>query len=485
LSGSGFSTTTFCNSLALIGNHLYCGGNAGLLDGLISGSTVSFSVITSTGLSPVQSDFGSCTFGANVSVASPDTVYHCTGGAADTLYASGAGPHTWAVMSGPAFISGSGDTVTVTSTANATLILSSAALAVCGSDSDTVTIIVPPADTIASNSPLCSGGNLQLSANGYAGTTYSWHGPNSFSDTMYNPAISNVPLNDSGFYTLTETFHNCVSTDSVHILIKPTPAMPIATSNSPLCANDTLQFTINNLQLSNTYQWHGPNGFSQTISDPAIDNIPLSDSGKYIVKASLNGCVSEPDTIDVRVNQLVTPTVTISSSPAIIPAGHVDTFTANTTDCNSPTYQWYRNGIAIAGATTNPYTDTLATGDHISVQVHCAPCASPDTVSSNMLTTTGVTSPRPAPYMERVTVWPNPVGEILNIEIVDQAANNGYAIKLFDVVGRIVCEGMMTSPGLSKGVVISTIDTHNFSKGTYLLEITDSNGNRVMKKIVK
>lgn len=471
LSGSSINTSTTGNSLALIGNHLYCGSNVGLLDGLISGSTVSFTVITSSGLSPVQNDFGSCPFGANVSVAMPDTVYHCAGSPADTLRAGGAGLHTWAVLSGPASISGSGDTVTVTSTGNAQLILSSAALAVCGSDSDTVTIIVPPADTITSNSPVCSGDSLHLAANGIAGTTYSWHGPNSFTAIAKISYRANAVAADSGYYAVTETVDGCVATDSVHVSIKPIPAKPNATSNSPICVTDSLQLNATDSTTGVSYLWTGVNSFSSTLSNPTRTAMIFSDSGKYMVTASLNGCTSEADTIDVAVEALVTPTVTILSLPPLIPAGHTDTFTAVTTNCSSPAYQWYKNGIAIPGATTNPHVDSLAAGEHISVQIHCAPCASPDSVSSNELSPTEVNNEQLT--VNSVNVYPNPVTNELYIGGAEKCS-----IHIFDIVGREVYSGSINQNK-------EAINTSSFSRGTYILRLTANDGVVIIRKIAK
>jgi hypothetical protein len=300
-------------------------------------------------------------------------------------------------------------------------------------DSVNVSVSPAPSANFSSNSPLCAGDTLHFTGSMQSGVTYNWHGPNNFSDTIYNPSVNNAPLNDSGYYVLSASNAGCSATDSVHVVINPTPASPIATSNSPLCANDTLQFTINNLQLSNTYQWHGPNSFSQSIYDPKIFNVQTNDSGKYIVKATQNGCASKPDTIDVVINPTVTPTVNITSMPAIIPAGHMDTFTAHTTNCSSPAYQWYLNGNKIIGATSSSYIDTLGAGEHISVTVHCAPCASPDSVLSNMLTTTGVSSLQFA--VCSLTVWPNPSAGAFNVR-----SGEAGALQLFDMVGKVVAQ---------------------------------------------
>jgi len=339
-------------------------------------------------------------------------------------------------------------------------------------DSVMVTVVPPLIQSAGSNSPLCPGDSLKLNAlDTLAGINWQWHGPNSFSDSISDPQIYNIAPADSGNYIVTATLANCSASDTLHVTVKPVPAKPTATSNSPVCETDNLQLNATDSTTGVTYFWTGANSFSAALQNPTRTSVVFSDSGKYMVKATLNGCTSKPDTIDVAVNQLISPFVTITSVPAIIPVGHIDTFTANTTNCSSPAYQWYKNGTPIPGATTNPYADSLAAGEHISVQVHCAPCASPDIVSSNELTTTAVTSP--SEKLGEVTVWPNPVTDELYIE----AAEN-CIIHILDVLGRTVYNGMMNN---NKEV----INMSGLSNGTYILEITNSNGERVMKKIVK
>ena len=64
--------------------------------------------------------------------------------------------------------------------------------------------------TATSNSPINAGGYLQLSATG--GTDYSWTGPNGFSSTEQNPAISSANPFYAGVYTVTATGGGCTAT---------------------------------------------------------------------------------------------------------------------------------------------------------------------------------------------------------------------------------------------------------------------------------
>ncbi|MFN8358086.1 MAG: hypothetical protein U0Y10_26725 [Spirosomataceae bacterium] len=66
----------------------------------------------------------------------------------------------------------------------------------CSNSATTSVVVYPkPSITIASNSPVCEGTTISLSASG--GTTYSWAGSN-FSSSLQNPQASATTLSASG-----------------------------------------------------------------------------------------------------------------------------------------------------------------------------------------------------------------------------------------------------------------------------------------------
>ncbi|MBE7174412.1 MAG: gliding motility-associated C-terminal domain-containing protein [Williamsia sp.] len=77
---------------------------------------------------------------------------------------------------------------------------------------------IPQHYTISSNSPACSGSNLQLDADGGAG--YVWTGPNGFYDNVSYAHIYYCTRADSGtYYVQIRSLGGCVRTDSVHVMI--------------------------------------------------------------------------------------------------------------------------------------------------------------------------------------------------------------------------------------------------------------------------
>ncbi|GAB3915521.1 hypothetical protein GCM10028826_30750 [Mucilaginibacter boryungensis] len=122
-------------------------------------------------------------------------------------------------------------TYTVSITAPGCSVTASAATAV-------VVNQIPIAPTAGSNSPVCVGDNLNLTASGIAGATYKWTGPNGFSSTLQNPIISNASANAAGTYSVTVTVNSCTSAAATTKVIMSKPEQAIAGNDQVVCVNN-------------------------------------------------------------------------------------------------------------------------------------------------------------------------------------------------------------------------------------------------------
>jgi|AntRauTorcE11898_2_1112593.scaffolds.fasta_scaffold00222_2 hypothetical protein len=75
---------------------------------------------------------------------------------------------------------------------------------------------------------------------------------------------------------------------------------PQASSNSPLCEGETLQFTAADVEGA-VYSWNGPLNFSSSEQNPQIENATPEHSGTYEVTIELGGIESEPSVTEVVV----------------------------------------------------------------------------------------------------------------------------------------------------------------------------------------
>jgi gliding motility-associated-like protein len=233
----------------------------------------------------------------------------------------------------------------------------------CTSPTVSVSVLIspPPATPIAgSNSPVCSGQTLNLSAVTITGASYAWSGPNAFASSVQNPSISNATTSSSGIYSVTATIGNCASpVGTVSVLVNPTPAAPVAGSNSPLCVGSTLNLTASTIG-GGIYNWAGPNTFTSSTQNPSITTITSAEAGTYSVNSTVSGCTSPDGTVTIVIN-----------SPAIVSAGSSQTVCANNANIilsgssSTGAAQWSSSGTGsfTPNNTTLTATYTPSAGD--------------------------------------------------------------------------------------------------------------------------
>jgi gliding motility-associated-like protein len=149
----------------------------------------------------------------------------------------------------------------------------------------TITVNAKPNTVASNNGPLCIGSTIQLNAT--EGTTFSWAGPNGYTSTEKNPAISNAALNMSGTYTVTATSNGCTTTSQT--VLKVLDPIDISTNfnSATICEGTGVQLFV---QGGTTYSWLPIEG----LSDPTSANPIASpkETTLYTVTASNGGCTA-------------------------------------------------------------------------------------------------------------------------------------------------------------------------------------------------
>ena len=242
----------------------------------------------------------------------------------------------------------------------------------------------PPVTPVLTNTgPLCSGNTLQLNATTASpGTaTWTWTGPNGFTNTIFNPSIPNVTTAASGDYFATVTINNCTSTPGkTAVVINPTPATPIITTNSPVCSSNTLTFTNTNSISGVTYNWTGPNNFISADLNPSIANITLTAAGDYTVKATLGAC-SAQTVIPVVVNETPAIGSTSKTDPTQCASATGSITLTGLSATKTYTVSYTKNGTPASKTITadgngNVLIDALTSGTYDNLQVAINNCSS-------------------------------------------------------------------------------------------------------------
>jgi len=210
---------------------------------------------------------------------------------------------------------------------------------------------IPVNPVVSSNSPVCTGATLNLTASSSGAISYSWTGPNGFTSSAQNPSRTGMLAADAGTYTVVaRSVSGCTSSSTTTVVINTAPAAPTVSSNSPICAGASLTITVTSPLGATNYHWTGPN-YNATTTAPSITLNGSGQTGTYSVTATEGTCTSLPATVAVVVTPL--PTVNITSVQCPTPP-------ATLCGTGATTYLW-NTGATTACVTVTPTTTTMYT----------------------------------------------------------------------------------------------------------------------------
>jgi hypothetical protein len=129
------------------------------------------------------------------------------------------------------------------------------------------------------------------------------------------------------------------------------PSSPtITASGSTFCSGGSVTLTSSS---SSGNQWYLN---AAKISGATSQSYTTSTAGTYTVKVAMTGCdlTSSKTVVTVNSNP-ATPTIKAQTSTSFCSGGSVSLI-VSATSCTGCKYQWYSNGKAISGATSNVYT---------------------------------------------------------------------------------------------------------------------------------
>lgn len=154
----------------------------------------------------------------------------------------------------------------------------------------------------------------------------------------------------------TDTISGCydIFTDTLK-LVKQSAQISAIPENLTICEGENIEFTASSNQDVN-FLFYNNNIELTNTTDSTYSATNFVEGDKVFVKATLNGCSQNSDTLEVSVNPL--PVVSFTSEPtnAEICDGESITFTANGADL----YQFYIDGTPITGmTTTNTFTSSV------------------------------------------------------------------------------------------------------------------------------
>ena len=231
-----------------------------------------------------------------------------------------------------------------------------------------------PPQIVTTNAPVCLNQTIDLfEAAPYAVTSYSWTGPSAFTSTLQSPIRTVATTAFAGTYSVSVTHNGCpANVSTVNVIVNTLyPPAPFDSSSGPVCqgVNLNLYARPDTTGGTFTYYWTGPGGFTSTLQNPVITNVPATGAGTYWVIDTMGACPSVATPVTVVVTPLDTPKIVISAIPGdTVCYGQMVNFTSVVTNGGySPTFQWLDGPTTpIVGAMSDYYsTSTFALGTAI------------------------------------------------------------------------------------------------------------------------
>ena len=318
----------------------------------------------------------------------------------------------------------------------------------CSSPPATIDVAIDYTPTLSAaftNSPVCSGDTLRLTAQSVNGVTYNWTGTGGFSSNQPNVTLANSAIADSGLYIISVTLGNCTSIpDSFRVIINALPASPtVSASRDTICISDTAQVCVSG--TFDHYQW---NTVLQGNSGDTTQCIYVLNAGDYYLTVTdTNGC-STTSTPHLQVYTYPATSVSI-----VVQGDTLSSFGATS-------YQWILNDTDIAGANSSIYI-AKRTGNYSVRIVDHNGCIS--TSSSTYVVVNGIADIISTRYLD---IYPNPASTILNVRYSGPVEGN-CTLALFDILGN----KLMEQPLYFNVAGNRQLDVSYLPRGMYLLQL--------------
>lgn len=164
------------------------------------------------------------------------------------------------------------------------------------------------------------------------------------------------------------------------IRVSPYPVINALSSNSPVCAGDSLKFSVSSNTANAEYTWAGPSGYTDTGVNAELLNSPINGTGTYKVTVTAFGCATS-DTIPAIVSPPPVKPVAATNSP-VCERGDLEMVSQTPTP--GVTSKWFKLGGSQISSFPNHIiknVKTASTGTYV-VTVQIGNCIASDTITA-------------------------------------------------------------------------------------------------------
>ncbi|MBL7741539.1 MAG: T9SS type A sorting domain-containing protein [Chitinophagaceae bacterium] len=377
-----------------------------------------------------------------------------------------------------------------------------------------------PVVTATPDGNVCNGTSVSLATTECTACTYTWN---------TGATTSSINVTTAGYYSVTVANSCGSAVASKEVIIAPSPSLSIS-AGTALCQGSSVQIEANG---ASSYSWSPATGLNTTTGAVVIASPTTTTT--YTVTGTIGSC-TKTLSVTITVNAVpAAPTVSASGSTTFCTGGSV-----TLTSTAAAGYQWYKDGTAIQGATSQTHLVSTA-GSYAAravangcssnasaatvVTVNAIPPQPTITQAGNSLqssaasgnqwllnnaaiagatgqsytpttsgsytvqvTQNGCTGTASAPFSytitatndpvldRKITVAPNPVRDDLNIKYNGTGAR--FSVMLMNMHGAVLLRSSFASN--------YTINMSKYSAGLYVVRIVNErSGEKIQRMIMK
>ncbi len=320
-----------------------------------------------------------------------------------------------------------------------------------------VTPAAPAVGTITQPSCTVSTGSVVLSNLPSSGTWTLTRTPGGATSTGSGTSTTLSGLTAGTFTYKVTNASGCVSVSSTNVIINAQPVTPVApiVSDVAYCRNATASALTATALSGHTLLWYGTNETGGTGgTTPPVPSTSTAGTTNFYVsqRNTATTCESVRARIIVTINAVPKPVITATG----MGTGNVQLGSSA-----SSGNQWFKDGSAIAGATSQTYS--VPDDGVYQVSATAQGCVSDLSDPFTAL----VTDVKDSKYPIRLSLFPVPAREALTIQLTGVKDNEITEMMVIDMAGRVISKQKII--GAERTLVIE-----DYPSGNYFLVITNN-----------
>jgi Ig-like domain CHU_C associated len=401
------------------------------------------------------------------------TVTHCQNGTATPLTATPLAGHSLKWYTAATGGTGSATAPTpATAAAGSTLhYVSQSTAGGCEGPRAVITVVVNAAPVAPGTSPVTYCQNVTaaaLTATAATGNTLKWYTTaTGGTGSATAPTPSTTVAGSVTYYVSQTSALGCEGARAaLMVTTNPAPVLPTIVTPVAYCQNTVSTILSATAATGNSLNWYNTatGGFASAIPPTPVTTV-VGAQAFYVSQTNSLGCESPRAAIAVNINALpAVPVLTASPYTRLFPGL---TTVISTTNTPATTFSWFRNGLLLAGQSSNSVSANINwLGNYTVMAINAAGCSR----MSNALTIADS-------VQVKLFAYPNPSKGKFEVRFYSPA--NDLQPRLLVVYDDKGTRVFSTRQVMFGAFTSMPVDLSGMSAGTYTIYLTDNGGKKL------